>query len=124
MVFDNGTNRNFGAAAGYSRAVEYKIDESAGTVQQVWSYGEELGPEAFSNIISDVDLLSRTGNRLFAPGYINNGSGGSARVYELTYPDNQVVFESVLNFKDLLSTGQGWGQIDIAYRAERVRLEY
>lgn len=121
LVFDNGTNRNFGSSSNYSMASEYSINEENMTVERVWTYGKERGSEMFSNIISDVDLLPETGNRLFSPGYITS-SPNQARITELTYPDNRVVFEATLLFKDALATGQGWGNIDISYRAERIQL--
>lgn len=122
FVFDNGFNRNFGAASNYSLATEYEIDEENGTVKQVWSYGRDRGTELFSNIISDVDYLPETGNRLFLPGVVNYGGGSYSKIVELSYPDKQVVFESTLHFKNALVNGQGWGNIDITYRGERVKL--
>lgn len=121
FVFDNGFNRNFGTASNYSLATEYRIDEENMTVEQVWSYGKERGDETFSNIISDVHHLPETGNRLFAPGLVNIPDPAS-KVVELSYPDKQVVFESTLHFKNMLGNQQGWGQIDITYRAQRVEL--
>lgn len=121
FVFDNGTNRNFGnASEQYSRGVEYQVDEENMTIKQIWNYGQELGTDGFSNIISDVDLLPETKNRLIAPGYITTSTPSKAKVVEVIPSTNQVVFESTLEFKDLLSSGAGWGNIDIAYRAERV----
>jgi arylsulfate sulfotransferase len=121
LVFDNGTNRNFGAASQYSQASEYEIDEENMTAKMVWNYGKGRGSETYSNIISDIDVLPVTQNRLFSPGFIT-GSPNSAKMVEVTYPDNVVVFESTLSFKNLLGNGQGWGQIDLAYRGERVSL--
>ncbi|MEM1096349.1 MAG: aryl-sulfate sulfotransferase [Bacteroidota bacterium] len=123
FVFDNGTNRHFGAAASpWSRGVEYRIDEAAGTVQQVWAYGEARGSAYFSPIISDVDVLPQTGNRLIMPGFIQDGGTSYAHVTEVTYPEAQVVFDARINFTNLNNTGQGWGQVDIVYRAERMHL--
>lgn len=45
-VFDNGWGRDFAPTkltGNYSRAVEYRIDEAKGTVEQVWEYGKERG---------------------------------------------------------------------------------
>ena len=44
-VFDNGWGRDFGPtklSGNYSRAVEYRIDEAKGTVEQVWEYGKAV----------------------------------------------------------------------------------
>lgn len=121
FVFDNGTNRNFGNASLHSKAIEYKIDEENMTIQQVWSYGKQRGGETYSSIISDVDYLTETGNRIFAPGFIT-GTQNKSKIIEVSYPGKNVVFESTFTFKNQLSAGSGWGNIDISYRAERVRL--
>ncbi|MWK59882.1 aryl sulfotransferase, partial [Pseudomonas otitidis] len=57
-VFDNGWGRNFAPtmlAGNYSRAVEYRIDEARGTVEQVWEYGKERGDAWYSPITSVVE---------------------------------------------------------------------
>ncbi|MCL1141858.1 aryl-sulfate sulfotransferase [Shewanella gaetbuli] len=58
-VFDNGDGRHLGqpmfATEKYSRSVEYKIDETNMTVEQVWQYGkQELGYEGYSPVTSIV----------------------------------------------------------------------
>lgn len=121
FVFDNGINRQFGAADSYSRGVEYEIDDEAMTVRQVWEYGSIRGEEFYSSIISDVDYLSQTGNRLIMPGTVDIPRH-RALITEVTYPGKQVLFEASINFKDLNGTGQGWGQMDIVYRSERMPL--
>jgi arylsulfate sulfotransferase len=124
LIFDNGFNRQFGAASGaYSRAVEYKIDENNLTVQQVWEYGTDRGTETFSAIISDVDIMPNTKNILFTPGIVVSPEGNHAKIVELTYPAKQEVFEANVMFKNLKGSGQlVWGQMDIAYRSERFDL--
>ncbi|WOT04848.1 aryl-sulfate sulfotransferase [Shewanella youngdeokensis] len=58
-VFDNGDGRGMEQAAlksmNYSRAVEYKINEEKGTVEQVWEFGKELGYDYFSTVVSLVE---------------------------------------------------------------------
>ena len=121
LVFDNGFNRQFGTSSvNYSRAVEYDINETNKTVKQIWSYGESRGPATFSSIISDVDYLPNTGNILFAPGIMFGVN--ESRIVELAYPSGTVVFEGTLKFKNERSTGNGFGQFDLTYRAERVSL--
>jgi arylsulfate sulfotransferase len=122
LVFDNGYNRNFGAAPSYSLAIEYEIDEENMTVQEVWRYGQQQGDELYSSIISDVDYLPQTGNRLFVPGVVQTSSPSYSKVIELAYPSKEVIFESTLYFKNQLVDGPGWGNLDINYRAERVQL--
>jgi arylsulfate sulfotransferase len=124
FIFDNGFNRNFGVAESYSLATEYQIDEEDMTVREVWSYGRERGGELFSNIISDVDYLPETQNRLFAPGIVDAGTSyPRSKIVEISYPNKEVVFESSLQFKNALANGQpSWGNLDITYRAERIKL--
>ena len=55
-VFDNGDARHMEQPAlpemKYSRAVIYKIDQKAHTVEQIWSYGQNRGHEWFSPVTS------------------------------------------------------------------------
>ena len=121
-LFDNGVNRNFSGnnAMSYSRYVEYEVNESNMTIRQVRSYGESRN-DCFSFIISDVDYLPNTGNILFCPGVSDNFA--TSRIIELS-PSNQVVFEGKLIFKNEKSPGGplAFGQLDLTYRAERVKL--
>ncbi len=65
LLFDNGTSRTkVGreemAVTGddvYSRAVCYRIDTDAMTIEQVWSYGKERGREWYSSFISGAEYL-------------------------------------------------------------------
>lgn len=51
----------------FSRALELRVDEAAGTVEEVWSYGPEK--ERFiSPFISDADYMPTTGNILITDG--------------------------------------------------------
>ncbi len=121
LIFDNGYNRQYGAAAPYSRAVEYSINEQNKTVKQVWDWGQQRGAEFFSVIISDVDVLPETGNRLITSGFIQGAAGSEAKVVELSHPMSSEEFEMTLHFKNINSSGAfGWGEIDILYRAERM----
>lgn len=98
MVFDNGYVRhfNFIDPEKYSRAVEYEINEQNMTIRQVWEYGRERGRDCFSVIVSNVQYLRQTGNRLFSPGFgnpvgIGNGYGG--HIIEIDPKTGDVVFE-------------------------------
>lgn len=126
VIFDNGLSRNFGGTPTYSRAVEYQIDEEKRTIQQVWQYGKERGLEMFSGITSDVDVLNETGNRLVTAGNIRlSNDPPHAKMIEVSYPDNTVVFEAKINFKDGLGTkAQEWAQFDVVYRGERYPLRH
>lgn len=122
MLFDNGYNRQFGATAPYSRGVEYKIVESSKTIQQVWTFGESRGNSSFSPIISNSYFYDKSQTVVFAPGFINDGVS-RAKVVELTYATQTVLFEANLDFKNLTSNGQpGWGTIDIIYRSGKTSL--
>lgn len=126
FVFDNGFNRLFNTDTDqpYSRGVEYEIDAENRTIRQVAQYGQERGLEMFSPIISDVDYLPVTQNRLIAAGICELNPGpGYARVVEVTWPAMEVVFEAKLQFKNLFSDGSlSWGGLDLSYRSERINL--
>jgi arylsulfate sulfotransferase len=52
----------------FSRVVEYAIDEAAGTVREIWSYGGPGSDWFLSGFISDSDTLPQTGNVLLTNG--------------------------------------------------------
>jgi len=56
LLFDNGVQRE--APSKYSRLVQFRIDERAGTVQQIWEFGKEAGLVLYSTWMGDADLLS------------------------------------------------------------------
>ncbi|MBX2924771.1 MAG: aryl-sulfate sulfotransferase [Chitinophagaceae bacterium] len=103
LVFDNGYNRNWVSNAltsenNYSRVVEYKIDEAGKTVQQVWSYGKERGPECFSQALSGVQYLSQTGHIMFCPGMgVPTGKGFGGRIVEIDPLTKEVIFEMAVS---------------------------
>jgi len=99
LLFDNGTNRNFirNAPAHYSRAVVYRLDPAARTVQQIWTYGKERGADTFSTIVSRVQYLPAVNHLMFCPGYeVPNATGTGGKVIELDYASKQVLFEMQL----------------------------
>jgi arylsulfate sulfotransferase len=122
FIFDNGNRRRFSAAPPYfSRGVEYEIDEEAMTVREVWEYGTDRGRGYYSAIISDVDYLPWSENRLIMPGIVG-GEVPKSYITEVT-ESGSVVFEAVLSFKNLRGSGaQAWGELDISYRSERIPL--
>jgi arylsulfate sulfotransferase len=126
FLFDNGFHRLFqDRRGGFSRAVEYRVDQRGRSLSQVWQYGADRGDDYYSSIISDVDSLPATRNRLVTSGSIRDSSNGAhAYVTELTYPRGEVVFEARLGFRDAHSdtAAGGWGNMDIVYRAERLSL--
>lgn len=122
MLFDNGYNRQFGSANSYSRAVEYSVNQNDKTVKQVWQWGTDRGLDFFSSIISDVDVLPETGNRLITAGFIRATGVPQAKVVEISHPMDMEEFEFTLYFKDVNVSGSGWGNADILYRSERMPL--
>lgn len=99
LVFDNGYNRHWISNArtnesNYSRVVEYKIDEAKHTVQQVSAYGDERGPQCFSQALSGVQYLPETGHIMFCPGMgVPTSKGFGGRVVEIDPLTKEVVFE-------------------------------
>lgn len=124
LLFDNGLQRNFTPGTSYSRAVEYAVDPGAKTIKQVWSYGKERGLELYSPITSDVDVLPETNNRLIIAGNVRaSDRDPHAKLVEITYPDNEEVFEASVWFKDAKGSGQNsWAQFDLVFRGERYNL--
>lgn len=99
LVFDNGYNRNWIpnaiASVNYSRVVEYKVDETNKTVQEVWSYGKSRGNQVFSEALSGVQYLSKTGHILFCPGMgVPTAKGRGGRIMEIDPTTNEVIFET------------------------------
>jgi arylsulfate sulfotransferase len=122
LLFDNGFRRQFGSENRFSRAAEFHIDRVNMTVQQVWEFGSEFGESKYSAIISDVDELAVTGNRLVTFGSIREVENPKASIVEIFMDDGSVVFEADLIFQDSEGSGkQIWGQFDIVYRAERIQ---
>jgi arylsulfate sulfotransferase len=124
LLFDNGLMRNFQQQPTYSRAVEYAIDEEKGTIRQVWQYGKERGLDMYSAITSEVDVLEKTGNRLITAGNVRqSASPPHGKLIEITYPDNEVVFEARVYFKDAKGNQQrAWAQFDLLFQGERYDL--
>jgi arylsulfate sulfotransferase len=108
LCFDNGNYRAtpFGAkmsdADSYSRAVEFKVNENAMTVQQVWAYGKAQDERLFACYQGGAYRLPQTGNTFITyggtctiegkPSSSPGKSFAQARLIEVT-PDNEVVFD-------------------------------
>ena len=100
LLFDNGENRNYGGQPAYSRAVIYRIDEQAMTIQQVWEYGRERGGQTYSGIVSDVDYHVKENTVVFMPGAIWDGQGPHGRTVEVDFDTGEVVYETVIRKAD------------------------
>ncbi len=133
LMYDNGTHKAIPPNEktlnkdNFSRAVEFKVDEAAMTVEQVWSYGGPDQDRFFSPFICDVDHLPQTGNVLITDGGrsrdkdgVDTGSFGDqhwAHIMEVTHTTPaEKVFEIVV--QDELPNG--WA----VYRSERLASLY
>lgn len=130
LVFDNGNHRAtpfdepLPAAASYSRAVEFDVDEAALTVRQRWAYPRSDGERFYSSSLSDADWLPDTGNVLITDGgrtrTVDTAEGEPevrrwARILEVTRGDPaETLFELVIDD----DSPTGWH----VYRAERWRM--
>jgi arylsulfate sulfotransferase len=73
-VFDNGWGRDFAPTrlqGNFSRAVEYRIDEGKGTVEQLWAYGKERGDAWYSPITSVVEYQADSATQLIYSASVN-----------------------------------------------------
>ena len=95
FLFDNGDNRHYQGQPVFSRAVEYRIDEEAMTIQQVWEYGRERGHTTYSSIVSDVDYHQDENTVVFMPG-ANYENGPNGKTIEVDYTSKDVVYEAVI----------------------------
>ncbi|MCR9244909.1 MAG: aryl-sulfate sulfotransferase [bacterium] len=104
MLFDNGNNRAIPPAPkmpppqSYSRAVQYRIDATNRTAEQLWAYGGPPGgsePSFYSFFVSSAFRQPVTGNVVICDG----GKGGPGiplwcQLFEVTTePTPQVVFQ-------------------------------
>jgi arylsulfate sulfotransferase len=96
LLFDNGDNRNYVDQPLYSRAVAFRIDQDAMTVQQIWQYGTERGGETFSRIVSDVDYHAAEGNIMFMPGAVSFDGVDYGKAIEVNRTSHAVVFEATI----------------------------
>lgn len=79
----------------YSRLVQYRIDEKAKTVEQIWEFGRERGNELFSAICGVSEYLPNGGTL----GYFSLALGhriGYSRVIELRHDTREVILDAVI----------------------------
>jgi arylsulfate sulfotransferase len=134
LIYDDGNFRaspfdqSVPDSANYSRAVEYRIDEEAMRVSQVWEYGGNISEPIYTGSVGNADWLPKTGNVLVNFGnasYVNHSSPSAnspkatmARVKEVTHDeDPEVVFDlAIFDYSNLTSSYLGaWD-----YRSRRV----
>lgn len=103
MVFDNGNNRadengdSLDSSLLYSRVVEYKIDTTNMSVEQVFQYGTELGNDFYCFYISNVEELYNN-NLLINFGGLSytkedETNANKATIFEYDYDNKEVVRE-------------------------------
>ena len=110
LMFDNALYRSFVSTSTYlssdwySRVVHYRINEKAMTIEQIWEYGQERGPELFSSVHGSAYLLSN-GDVLGTWGNIYKDAKGNptvtltnkgtlkTKIIEVDPANNAVVFE-------------------------------
>ena len=135
LLLDNGQSKSFrqetavDATQNYSRAVQYRIDPEAMTVQQIWEYGKERGVACYATFLGDANYEMVTGNRLITFGGqlsvngvrsddIVNGVLGEivtrSRVVEVT-EGGEVVFEISVLEDPYTNSGE-------TYQAKRFQL--
>jgi hypothetical protein len=134
LLYDDGNDRacpfdaRMADNANYSRAAEFRIDETNMTVTQVWDTSEAVGDRLFTPAVGDADLLRQSGNVLVTYGLITyvNGVHPSAyapnasavRLREFTHETvPQMVFE--ISFFDANNTSATYGGY-ICYRSDRI----
>lgn len=118
LLFDNNTavvRGDDSISRDFSQGIQYRINETDGTVETVWNYGEERGKDFFSNVVGDADYLYETGNRLLTSGYIELENSYRAVIVETASDTDEIVYELEL-------TGIQGGDGRIVYRSERMPL--
>jgi len=127
LLFDNGSVR-FGEAdvqkdlltgdlssiRNYSRLVQYRIDEKAGTIRQIWQYGKECGEELYTERCGDADMLPN-GNRL-GFFYVENDFSEEASAHVVM---REVSTSGTLIWEALLTAENG---VLEGYRASRLSI--
>jgi arylsulfate sulfotransferase len=94
----------------YSEARQVRINDAEMTIEEVWTFGEELGKDYYTKIIGSARYLSNTGNRLVNFGYRDEGQISS--IMEVTEEGETVMNVDLTDFPT-----SAW-----AYRAERFSL--
>lgn len=132
LMYDNGNYRalpfdsSIPAPLNYSRAVEFRVDEDARTVEQIWEYRGPDGESFYCPFYCEADALPQTDNVLITDGgHIETADGIPAdaipsgrqwaRLLEVTRAEPaETVFEVVLDSG--ADSPAGWS----VYRSERL----
>jgi hypothetical protein len=114
LFFDNGSLQNQGPLSdrGYSRAVEYHLDETNMIATLVWEYRHT------PDLLTPTEgMVKRFSNGNTYVGWVSAAQRGIAPVFTEVDASNQVVFElSITNFKSQsLLTKQVWNSPDLVH---------
>ncbi|MGX7211979.1 aryl-sulfate sulfotransferase [Enterococcus raffinosus] len=113
LYYDNNISVTRGDEADsekYSEARQVRINEEDRTIEEVWTFGEDLGEAYFTKIIGSARYLTDNGNRLVNFGYREEGKTSS--IMEVTEDGETVLDVDLTDF-----SASAW-----AYRAERFSL--
>lgn len=113
LYYDNNISVTRGDEADsekYSEARQVRINEEDRTIEEVWTFGEDLGEAYFTKIIGSARYLTDNGNRLVNFGYREEGKTSS--IMEVTEDGETVLDVDLTDFP-----ASAW-----AYRAERFSL--
>ena len=86
----------------YSQGIIYHVDEEAGTVEQKYTFGKDLGLEYHSAYICDVDYLGQVGDYEY---YIIHHGG--PQLANFAFGSEEEYFENVHNYWYPEGVGQG-----------------
>lgn len=130
MCFDNhhyGSQKkeNYKTAKeSYSRGVRYRIDKEKKTIEQVWQYGKERGPEFFSPYICNVEYYNEGHYMIHSGGIAYDGKGEPSEALgpfaQLHDPDTKL-------YSTTVETINGEVKLELKmasnyYRAEKLKL--
>ncbi len=126
LLFDNGLYRGktietiLPVEEGFSRLVQYRVNEDSKTVEQIWQYGKERGTEILSRFVSGVQYIEN-GHFLGHFGGIVREEGGipsysyaialensSNHTYIIEIVDDEVVFEAHLDVNESNTNGNSY----------------
>ncbi|MGG5372014.1 aryl-sulfate sulfotransferase [Enterococcus sp. AZ196] len=113
LYYDNNISVTRGDEADsekYSEARQVRINEKEMTIEEVWTFGEDLGKDYYTKIIGSARYLNNTGNRLVNFGFRDEGQTSS--IMEVTEDGETVLNVDLSDFPT-----SAW-----AYRAERFSL--
>lgn len=113
LFYDNNISVTHGdeeTSEKYSEARQVRINEEEMTIEEIWTFGEDLGKEYYTKIIGSARYLEDTGNRLVNFGYRDEGKTSS--IMEVTEDGETVLNVDLTDFPT-----SAW-----AYRAERFSL--